>query len=634
MQEAYFLNGRCLLEEGKEVTDHMTNASERSATNSDLLFEENRELKACLRYLTSRQTTLEQRLERVENSAVFRLLRWLGPKLASLGLPVPGSAPMLHALNSTASANQQYTSWIEETASRPPASEEIAPAALRHEPSRKPISIVLRVPNPDRSRLERTLASLQSQHHRDWELFVLLDAEPPDWLRQMVEDIRCGRTAKIVAGDAGRQGFKFALQQCRGVYTAIVNGDAILEPTALDAMAASAAPETVAVYSDWDFISSKGRRHTPRFTPECSPELLSQTMYWGSCYLTRTAAVRELIWPDEPQNTPLEHELAIHLVKRSNEVRRIPKVLWHIQDGAEDPVARPMLSARPRHTSMLTGSKSIVTLDASPIRLDFRASIIICSRNAKLLTKCLRNLRPTLGPHDEVIVVAHQAGDSIALEKAASDHGARVVPYQGAFHFGLMNRLGVEASGAPVICMMNDDVCPLTEDWLPTMLEQAKRPDVGVVGALLLYPNGTIEHAGIAVGGRHFPAHVGRFQNGSPYWPWLRVTREVTAVTGACMVMRRVVWDELDGFDCRFPVNFNDVDLCLRAAERGYKVLLEARAVLTHEGCRTRTPTVQSEEHELLYKLWWPVMTAPDKFFNPQFGSAIEPILLGPLAGH
>ena len=113
------------------MTDHTTNASESSATNSNLLFEENRELKARLQYLTSRQTTLEQRLERVENSAVFRFLRWLGPKLASLGLPVPGSAPMLHALSSPASANQQYASWIEETASRPPAREEIGRASAR-----------------------------------------------------------------------------------------------------------------------------------------------------------------------------------------------------------------------------------------------------------------------------------------------------------------------------------------------------------------------------------------------------------------------------------------------------------------------------------------------------------------------
>jgi GT2 family glycosyltransferase len=626
LDETSFLMATTPLKERTELMGQSTTGYETSAANTNQLSEENRELKARLQYLASRQTALEQRLERVESSVVFRFLRWLGPKLVSFGLPVPGSAPALNALKSPAGADQHYASWIEETASQPEVREAAAPVT---------VSVVLRVPAPNRSRLERVLASLQSQHHRDWELFVLVDGEPPDWLGHMVEDCRCGRTAQIVSGGAGREGFKFALQQCRGVYIAIVSGDAILEPSALDAWVSCSESQTVAVYSDWDFISSTGRRHTPRFTPECSPELLSQTMYWGSCYLTRTAAVRELIWPDEELNPPLEHELAVRLVNRSNEVRRIPKILWHLQDGAIDPASAPASAVSISGAQRLAGSKDGVRVtDVSQIRPDFRASIVICSKNPKLLDKCLKSLRPTLGPHDEVIVVAHEGDDSTALKRIASDHGAKAVPYPRAFHFGLMNRLGVEASSAPVICLLNDDVSPITLDWIPLMLAQANRPDVGIVGALLLYPNGTIEHAGIAVGGRHFPAHVGRFQNESPYWPWLRVTREVTAVTGACMAVRRVVWDELNGFDRRFPVNFNDVDICLRAAERGYKVLLEARAVLTHEGCKTRTPTVQSEEHELLYKLWWPVMNAPDRFFNPQFGNAIEPILLGPSNGH
>jgi hypothetical protein len=105
-------------------------------------------------------------------------------------------------------------------------------------------------------------------------------------------------------------------------------------------------------------------------------------------------------------------------------------------------------------------------------------------------------------------------------------------------------------------------------------------------------------NAGVAVGGWHNPAHVGRLQIESPYWPWLRITREVTAVTGACMVVRRSVWDELDGMDPRFPVNYNDIDFCLRAGKLGYRVLIDAQAVLTHEESRTRIPQVRAEEGE------------------------------------
>ena len=469
------------------------------------------------------------------------------------------------------------------------------------------------------------IESLREQYHSDYEIFVCVDTDAPDWLLDAVEESRAGQSVKIVTGSNSREGFEAALQQCRGEFIAILSGDAILEPDTLDTWLVGAEPGMAAVYSDWDFISDTGQRHTPRFTPECSPELLSQTLYWGSCFLVRTTAVRKLEWTvGDPKLSP-EHELALSLVNHSHVVGRIPKMMWHLQDGAADPAATRQMSL----LSPATDSDHIFAAsDISPARQQMRASIVICSKNAKLLDKCLRSLRPTLSPRDELIVIAHQEGDARALERTASDHHARIIPYQGSFHFGLMNCLGVAASAAPVIFLLNDDTSPLTKDWLPLMLAQATRPDVGIVGALLLYPDGAIEHAGIAVGGRHVPAHIGRFQNESPYWPWLRMTREVTAVTGACMAMRRAVWDELKGFDFRFPVNFNDVDLCLRAAERGYRVLLEARAVLTHEGCKTRKPVVKSEEHELLYKLWWPVMSSPDKFFNPQFGNAIEPILL------
>ena len=98
------------------------------------------------------------------------------------------------------------------------------------------------------------------------------------------------------------------------------------------------------------------------------------------------------------------------------------------------------------------------------------------------------------------------------------------------------------------------------------------------------------------------------------------MTREVTAVTGACMAMRRAIWDELGGFDYRFPVNYNDVDLCLRARERGYRVILEARAILTHEEGQTRVTTVLPEESELFHTIWRDTIAAPDRFFNPQLG--------------
>ena len=612
------------------MKDDSTGAGGIPEIPSDRLAEENRELKLRLQYLATRQTSLEQRLERVENSIVFRFLRWLGPKLGVLGLSADGYSPFLPASRvGKAKADQHYAAWLEKTAWKQALQEPAAvPAVVGAQPqSRKLVSIVLDATHPDRSRLVRALASLNLQVQVDWELLVCPDPAPPAWLEVALDPIRSGRTVEIVSGGTEAERLEAAVKRCKGEFIAIVSGDAILEPDTLQEWLAAAEPGAAAVYSDWDFISPEGRRHTPRFTPECSPELLSQTLYWGVCYLARTTAVQES-WSRTGSTLSPVHDLAVRLADGRREVRRVPKVLWHVQDGVPDPAA---LGSSTTQNGTKNGRANAPR--GADQRANAAAAIVICSRNEKLLERCLKSLRPTLRPQDEVIVVAHQAGDAQALQRTALESGARVVPYEGAFHFGQMNRLGVTASTAPLICLLNDDIIPLAHDWLPRMLAQASRTDVGVVGALLLYPDGTIEHAGIAVGGRHSPAHVGRFQQESPYWPWLRVTREVTAVTGACMMLRRTVWEELNGFDRRFPVNYNDVDLCLRAAERGYKVLLEARAVLTHEGCGTRTPTVKVEENELLYKLWWPVMNATDRFFNPQFGNEIEPILLGTTNG-
>jgi glycosyltransferase involved in cell wall biosynthesis len=247
-----------------------------------------------------------------------------------------------------------------------------------------------------------------------------------------------------------------------------------------------------------------------------------------------------------------------------------------------------------------------------------RASIIICSRNPVRLARCLKRLQANLDPRHEIIVVAHDTDLKTTV---------RTVPYRGVFHFGLMNALGVQESTGDVLCFLNDDVFPSTSDWLERMLAQAVRPEIGIVGALLLYPDGSIQHAGVVVDRWH-PAHLGRFQRESSYWPWLRLTREVSAVTGACMVMRRSTWNDLGGFDLQFPVNYNDIDLCLRVAARGYRILIETRAVLVHEEARTRVAVVRPEEAERFHQRWGAVTGQPDPYFNPQLSTEDETIAL------
>ena len=492
---------------------------------------------------------MEARLDRVENSVLFRALRWVGKKTGYRG---------------SAATNQDYSSWVEQSGWMEPSAEDCARnrAAWRHAPH-----------------ISYLAGSEQAA-----------EAPPRETLR---------------FADTGS--WQKAVCQAQGDYSVIVPAGVLLSPLAAYRWGELLQDASCdAVYSDWDHVAESGRRHTPRFTPEFSPELLLRTAYWGHCFLLRTSLLKEL-GPDlDPSDPAWTHSLALRIAETTKAVVRIPEILWH---SANVPVAE-----QPR-PDIQAGEPA-------------QASIVICSRTPRLLRRCLQALRRSDAAQAEVVVVAHESGAGARLEQIASAHGARTVRYSGQFHFGVMNELGVQHSSRPAIVFLNDDVEPIAPGWLGALLRPLRKKEVGIAGGLLLYPDDTVQHAGISVGGRPTPSHVGRGQTSSPWWPWLRLTREVAAVTGACLAIRRTVWDELGGFDRRFPINYNDVDLCLRARRSGYSVVLESAALLHHREAQTRATAVTPAERALFASLWTPALASADPFFNPNLALPDERIAL------
>jgi O-antigen biosynthesis protein len=497
-----------------------------------------------------RQIDLEGRLERVENSVVFRALRWVGAKLGYRGV---------------AATDQDYSDWVEQSGWMEPSPAECARnrAAWSHPP-----------------RISHLVCSVEAPEVPGCETLRFTDAGT--WQK--------------------------AVLQARGDYSVIVPDGVLLSPLASYRWGEFVQDASCdAAYSDWDHINGNGQRHTPRFTPEFSPELLRGAAYWGDCFLIRTSLLREL-GPDLDPSVPAwTRQLALRIAESTRAVARIPNMLWHS-------TALPVLAeSRP---------------DGPPGEAA-QASIVVCSRTPKLLRKCLQALRRSDAAQAEVVVVVHDHGAGATLEQIASAYGARAVSYTGQFHFGLMNALGVRHSSRPLIVLLNDDVEPIAPAWLSALLRPLRKNEVGIAGGLLVYPDGSVQHAGIAVGGRPYPAHVGRRQISSPWWPWLRRTREVTAVTGACLAIRRSVWDELDGFDRRFQINYNDVDLCLRARSLGYSVILESAALLYHRETQTRSAVVTPVEKALFSSVWARNLASTDPFYNPNLALPDEQVALG-----
>jgi len=533
---------------------------------------ENQRLRSQLSALSARQTQLAYRLERIENSIVFRTLR-------AMGAPARRAAWAMRRVRSlfvfdAAHADPAYTSWIRAV------DRNAGPEAV----SKAKISIILIGDSPN---AEETLHSIGEQTHAALE-------------------IRTIRSSSEV---------RAAVEQSEAEYIVFAEPGVILRPFALSAMAAAAdAGSSVGrsdvVHCDWDHVDPRGSRHTPRFTPEYSPELLSHTLYWGSCFLARRSTVHEVAWPADGEFSL--HQLALALSARAGRIERIPRILWH--QRAKWPVAAYPSDGAP-----------VANFDVVE-----KASIVICTRNPQRIERCLRLLAPQSESRPEIIVLMHGAGPGSELERIVSRYNGIAVPYDGGFDFAHMNRLAARAASRDVLVFMNDDVYPIAPDWLPRMVAKATQPVIGAVGALLSYPSGAIQHAGIVVGGFPGPTNIGSIDRIQRYWPWLAMSRDVSAVTGACLAIRREVWDELGGFDSRFPVNYNDVDLCFRARERGYRVVLESMASLVHEESQTRLPVVRPEELEQFTELWSELQIRPDPFFHPALTLVAQDIQLVP----
>jgi O-antigen biosynthesis protein len=342
------------------------------------------------------------------------------------------------------------------------------------------------------------------------------------------------------------------------------------------------------VYADEDQLDpTTGRRHSPVFRPGWSPELARHCDYVGS-YLQRIGS-------------------------EGGTYSRAARVLFHRSAPREYHCAFPPPAAPP----------------------ELRVSAVICSRSPDLLSGCLQGLRERTKGRLELVPVLHIGqGQDEGLRQAATRYGAeQTIEYSDPFHFGRMCNLAAGRATGDFLLFLNDDVTPLESDWLQRMLAQAARPGTGAVGALLYFPDGRIQHAGVMIGTSNGAGHPGRLGHGAPsIWPWLTMTREVMAVTGACLLMPRPVFHELGGFDEAFPVNYNDVDLCLRAGKAGYRIIQECGARLEHAESATRKTGIRYGERRLFLDRWANLLAQGDPFFNPNLSD--NELLLPDPEGH
>ena len=607
-----------------EIEAAQTTIERSEAAKGDRIEEE---ASRTLRLLSQHLDLLDERVLRLENSRVFRYLQRASMALFGWKNRFRRRGGRAGTRIQHRDDQRDYERWIEREQREQPSAGQIQ-SELANWKFQPVFSILMQLGNPDLPALDAALQSLSAQSYARWELCVCDDASADLSIGSRLQRWDGSPRLRYLRSEA-RMGEASSLNRAAmlagGDYVIVMNASQSLAPHALYFFAQALQERRYPfLYSDEDRIDEQGRRSNPLFKPDWSPDLLVSSMYLGRSFVVARETLAGIGGFSSEFDGGHLYDAALRLSERCDGAGHVSRVLVHTgaASGTQDSDAqqRSLEAACARR-----GWEARVEPAADGGSFHLRrkiagtplASIVICSRTPRLLENCLRSIdQRTAYPVREVIVVQHKTGHDDAMNRLLERSRCVRVPHTGPFDFSAMNNAGARVSSGQVLVFLNDDVEPIEAGWLNHLLAETQRPAVGVVGAKLLYPNGAIQHAGIALGMRDGTGHPGRGTLGSALWPWADQKRNVSAVTGACLAVRRGVFDEMGGFDCRFPVNYNDTDFCLRARALGYEVICEPAAVLRHYESSTRDPGVSWLERERWNERWHGLLEQGDPYYS------------------
>jgi len=529
------------------------------------------------------------------------------------------------------------------------------------------ISIVMSTYNTRASTLRDAISSVKGQYYPHWQLCIADDASTtPDTCTVLEEaaasDNRIQITRRKQHGHICRAG-NSALELADGEFIALMDHDDLLAPQALYEVVAelNLHPDADLLYSDEDKIDDDGNRYSPYFKPDWDHELLLGQNYISHLGVYRRSIVMCIGGFRPGFEGSQDYDLALRFIERTttDRIRHIPTVLYHWRQGgatrsfSEDQLVQCGLAAQTAVAEHLNrigiGGATVAPCPGLPGWVEVKhplpielpkVSIIIPTRDhADLLRVCVHGiLKMTDYQNIELIIVDN---GSVEPETAAlfneicADKRVRVLRIEAPFNYSMLNNAGVAISTGDILLLLNNDTEVIAGDWLKALVAQVVRPEVGAVGARLLYPDGGVQHAGVIVGAGFDPSGNGGVANhillgakrADPgYFGILRLPHNVSAVTGACLAVRREVFNEVGGLDeIDLPVAFNDIDLCLKIRQRGYRVIWTPQAELFHHESATRGADTYgrkqarlSREIVTMQARWGHTLT-DDPFYNPNF---------------
>jgi GT2 family glycosyltransferase len=513
------------------------------------------------------------------------------------------------------------------------------------------ISVLMPVYNGPEPYLSLAIESVLRQTYPHWELCIADDASTAPHVRRVLEKY-AAREPRIRLTYRPRRGnisaaSNSALALATGEYVALLDQDDELAEHALLRMAQAIAGDRGLdmVYSDEDKLEQDGRRSEPFFKPDWSPEYFLTCMYTCHLGVYRTALVREVGGFRSEYDTAQDYDLALRIVARTSRIAHIPDILYHwrklvgstaLSHGGKPQAAETARRALASYLKII-GQKGAA--EPGPLnghhRVRFaitgrpKVSIVIptASRGARIRGKettyiamCVESIRRRSSYKAYEIIVVDNDDMPPGLRQQLDRWRVRRVTFAEPFNLASKINLGATKACGDHLVLLNDDIEVIAADWLECMLEYSQQPAVGAVGARLLFPDGRLQHVGVTIqGGNPTHPYYGNPAQDVGYGAGNVLVRNYSAVTGACLMTRMDVWQELGGFDEAFPLNYNDVDYCLRLIESGRRVVYTPYAELYHHEGASKEGLHQRELEA--FQARWGTRWAHDPYFNPNLSN-------------
>ncbi len=579
----------------------------------------------------------------------YGLARKILPNIVYAGLSVwanSGWSVFWYMVKNRGKNKELYQTWIEKCESDPMIYEEL--------PYQPLISIVCPVYNVADDQLIACIESVQKQTYPNWELCLVDDCSTQESVRKVLSKYEGQEKIKIhLRKENGHisRATNDGIQMASGEFIALLDCDDLLTPNALYEMAKklNENPSYDFIYSDEDKVDEKGKnRNNPHFKPDWSPDTMMSLMYTCHFSMFRKTMIEQVGGMRVGLEGSQDYDLVLRVMEVTNQIGHIPKILYHWRTRAEstanDMAAKPYIlnsTIKAKEDALerrgLKGHLEFIE-SVAQYRVVYepqnnpRVGIVIPSKdNYKVLSKCINTIEHgTKYRNFRIILVDNGSNEEnrAKYEELCKPYGITYKYEKMDFNFSKMCNIGAaEATDCDYLLFLNDDIEIIMDEWLERMLGQAQVSYTGAVGAKLIYPNSNlIQHCGV-VNYKVGPGHAfSRFDdNLNCYFGRNILDYNYSVVTGACLLLKKSVFEEIGGFNEDLPVAYNDVDLCFKLVEHGYYNVVRNDVRLIHHESVSRgyddvTPEKaarQKREMAKLYELHPMFKNGYDPCYNP-----------------